>query len=163
MEGVITAAISVAAAVLLVGFPDSPKIYRGFLKPKERDFIVAKINADRGDAEEKEKFDFVNFLRHGLDLKLWGFALLFCMLLIVSYSFAYFLPIILQQGMGFDIAAAQCLVTPPYVAAGILMYTEGWLGDKYKTRAPIMLFNSMLTLIGLPVMAFSNNVAGKYV
>ncbi|KAL2440832.1 High-affinity nicotinic acid transporter [Exophiala dermatitidis] len=163
MEGVITAAISIAAALVLVGFPDSKKLYRGFLNAKERDFVVAKINADRGDAEEKEPFNMGSFLRHGLDIKVWGFALLFCMLLVVSYSFAYFLPIILQKGMGFSTAAAQCLVTPPYVAAGIMMYTEGWLGDKYKTRAPILLFNCVVTLIGLPVMAFSPSMAGKYV
>lgn len=162
MEGILTILVGILAYFILVGFPDGKHKNWRFLNPHETAFVIARIDADRGDAEEKEKFNFARFMSHGLDFKIWGFALIFCMILIVSYSFAYFLPIILQLGMGFSVGASQCLVAPPYFAAGILMFTTGWIGDKYKTRAPILLFNSMVALIGLPVMTFSRNVGAQY-
>jgi sugar phosphate permease len=70
----------------------------------------------------------------------------------VSYAIAYFLPIILSQKMGFSIAAAQCLVAPPYVFAAILMFSTAWVGDKYHMRGPILVFNAIIALIGLPIM-----------
>lgn len=163
MEGVITTAVAIAAAIFLVGFPDNKKLYRGFLTERERQYVLAIINQDRNDAEVKEPFSIKPYLRNGLDLKVWGFGFLFCMLLVVAYSFSYFLPIILQRGMGFSMAAAQCLVTPPYVGAGLMMYFQGWLGDKYKMRAPLLVANCLVTLVGLPVMAFTTNNAGRYV
>ena len=54
--------------------------------------------------------------------------------------------------MGFSIAAAQCLVAPPYVFAAILMYATAWFGDKYHMRGPILVFNAIIGLIGLPIM-----------
>lgn len=72
----------------------------------------------------------------------------------VSYAIAYFLPIILRDGMGFSIAASQCLVAPPYVFAAILMYFTAWVGDKYHTRGPILVFNAIIGLIGLPIMVW---------
>jgi hypothetical protein len=83
-----------------------------------------------------------------LDLKVWGFAWLFMLSATCTYAIAYFLPIILNDGMGFSIAASECLVSPPYVAAAIVMYTWAYLGDKYHIRAPFILINGVLLLIG---------------
>lgn len=162
MEGAITGCIAIAAAILLVSFPDSGKTYWGFLSERELDFVMARINYDRADAGQEEKFVFRTFMAHGLDVKVWGFAFIFCMLSILGFSFAFFLPIILQRGLGFSMAAAQCLVAPPYVTAGVCMYFQAVIGDKYRTRAPILLFNSLVALIGLPVMAFAPTNGAKY-
>jgi MFS family permease len=70
----------------------------------------------------------------------------------VTYAIAYFLPIILREGMGFSIGTSQCLVAPPYVFAAILMYLTAWVGDKYHIRGPILIFNAIIALIGLPIM-----------
>jgi MFS family permease len=64
--------------------------------------------------------------------------------------------------MGFTVGAAQCLVAPPYAFAGIVMYAAGYLGDKYHVRGPIILFNMLLCLIGLPLMGFHKNAAVRY-
>jgi MFS family permease len=64
--------------------------------------------------------------------------------------------------MGFSVGAAQCLVAPPYAFAGIVMYAAGYLGDKYHVRGPIILFNMLLCLIGLPLMGFHKNAAVRY-
>jgi hypothetical protein len=98
---------------LLVPFPDAePEKSWKFLNKREIAFIIARVNADRADVVV-EPFNLVKFLRPGLDLKVWGFAMCFCCLTTVSYALAYFLPIILQGGMGFSVGAAQCLVAPP--------------------------------------------------
>lgn len=64
--------------------------------------------------------------------------------------------------MGFSVGAAQCLVAPPYAFAAIVMYATGWLGDKYHIRGPIILFNMLLCLIGLPIMGFHKDASVRY-
>lgn len=80
----------------------------------------------------------------------------------MTYALAYFLPIILTENMGFSVGASQCLVAPPYAFAAIVMYTTGWIGDKYKMRGPIIIFNMVLCLIGLPIMGFHKSSAVRY-
>lgn len=64
--------------------------------------------------------------------------------------------------MGFSVGAAQCLVAPPYAFAGILMFCTAWVGDRYHTRGPIIVFNCILALIGLPLMGFAKTSAVRY-
>jgi MFS family permease len=64
--------------------------------------------------------------------------------------------------MKFSIAASQCLVAPPYVAAGIAMFGMAVIGDKYRIRAPIVLFNAVLALIGLPLLGYTKNNGLRY-
>lgn len=80
----------------------------------------------------------------------------------MTYALAYFLPIILNVNMKFSIAASQCLVAPPYAFAAIVMYGTGYVGDKYKVRGPLIIFNMILCLIGLPIMGFHSSPAVRY-
>lgn len=68
----------------------------------------------------------------------------------------------LRGQMGFSVGAAQCLVTPPWVFAGIVMGVEAWLCDKQKVRGPIILFNCVMVLIGLPIMGFHPKSSVRY-
>lgn len=81
----------------------------------------------------------------------------------VTYALAYFLPIILTENMGFSVGASQCLVAPPYALAAIVMYTTGYLGDKYRIRGPIIICNMVLCLIGLPIMGWHKSSSVRYV
>jgi hypothetical protein len=113
IEGILTVCVGFMGYCLLVPFPDAnPEKAWSFLNKREVDFIVARVNADRADVTT-EPFNLVKFLRPGLDLKIWGFAMCFCCLTTVSYALAYFLPQILSGGMGFTVGEAQCLVAPP--------------------------------------------------
>lgn len=67
-----------------------------------------------------------------------------------------------MEGMGFGVGAAQCLVAPPYVFAGMVMYSTAWFGDKYHVRAPVLIFNALLCIIGLPMMGFAKGDATRY-
>lgn len=64
--------------------------------------------------------------------------------------------------MGFSVGAAQCLVAPPYVAAAIVMYGCAMLGDKWHLRGPIIVFNAVLGLIGLPLLGYMHNNGVRY-
>lgn len=42
------------------------------------------------------------------------------------------------------------------------MYATGWAGDRYKIRGPIIVFNMLLCLIGLPIMGFHKKASVQY-
>lgn len=70
----------------------------------------------------------------------------------MAYAIGFFLPILLRANMGFNIALSQCLTAPPYAAAGFMMILLGWAGDKWHIRGPLIAANSLLGLIGLPLL-----------
>ncbi|MCJ1361955.1 hypothetical protein MMC16_001056 [Acarospora aff. strigata] len=161
MEGILTCVIGIGGYWFLVDFPDGKHKSWKFLSDREIQFIIDRVERDRGDTK-LEPFTFGKFLRPALDLKIWGFAMCFLCTTTVTYAIAYFLPIILRNGMGFSIAASQCLVAPPYAFAGIVMFCTAWVGDKYHIRGPIVVFNCVLALIGLPLMGFAKQNAVRY-
>ena len=63
MEGVITCAVAIFAAAFIIKFPDEErgKPSWGFLKSQELEFVIDRLNADRGDVEP-EKFSWKKFL-----------------------------------------------------------------------------------------------------
>ncbi|KAJ5110584.1 hypothetical protein N7532_001119 [Penicillium argentinense] len=161
LEGVITGFIGILCFLFLVDFPDRAAKSWRFLSQKESDWIVRRINNDRKDGN-LEAFSLKKFLKPGLDIKIWGFALIFFCLTTVTYAIAYFLPIILMENMGFGVGAAQCLVAPPYVFAGFVMYSTAWVGDRYRVRGVILITNALLCIIGLPMMGFAEGNATRY-
>jgi sugar phosphate permease len=161
IEGLITVVIGVAGYWLLVDFPDSKRATWSFLGQRERDWICARVEADRGDVKAAP-FSLKAYLRVGRDWKVWAYALLFFNTTTTTYALAYFLPIILNRSLGFDVGTSQCLVAPPYVLAGIVMYGTSWFGDKYRIRGPIIVFNMLLVIIGLPIMGFHPDPKLRY-
>ncbi|OAQ60084.1 retrograde regulation protein 2 [Purpureocillium lilacinum] len=170
LQGTLTCIIAFAAYILVLGFPDVKETTCGFhLSNREAAFVVARI-----------EFNFREYLSHALDIKIWGFAALFGLTTVNTYAIAYFLPLILRNGMGFSVAASQCLVAPPYVAAGLTMFLFAYLSDKYRVRSPFILFNGCLLLIGerssvgpesfnislnepgLPLLGFVENTGVRY-
>ncbi|KAF7324581.1 Pantothenate transporter liz1 [Mycena kentingensis (nom. inval.)] len=161
IEGVLTCALAFIGYWLLVDFPDSTRKSWNFLSDRERKFIVAKVEADRGDVKPVP-FNLRNYLATGADWKVWLYAMLFFNTTTITYALAYFLPIILHNTLGFSIAKSQCLVAPPYVLAAIVMYTAGALGDKYHFRGPIIVFNALLCVTGLPIIGWASSAAVRY-
>lgn len=161
IEGTLTCVIGIAGYWLLVDFPDSKRKSWRFLPERERAWVVARVNADRGDAKV-HAFSMASFLRGGMDWKIWAYALVFFNTTTITYALAYFLPVILNESLGFEVGAAQCLVAPPYAFAGFVMFGTGWLGDKYKVRGIPILINMAFCIIGLPIMGFHPNPSVRY-
>ncbi|EFE32304.1 MFS transporter, putative [Trichophyton benhamiae CBS 112371] len=161
IEGVISILVAILSYIFLIDFPDRASGAWGFLNEKELAFVVRRVNRDRGDVHV-EPFTLGRFLRPALDLKIWGFALIFFCSTTVTYAIAYFLPIILVDGLGFGVGESQCLIAPPYAFAAIVMYTSAYVADKYRIRAPVIAVNSLITLIGLPMVGFGKGSALRY-
>ncbi|PMD62712.1 phthalate transporter [Hyaloscypha bicolor E] len=161
IEGTITCALGFAAYIAIVDFPElSPKSWH-FLNHREAAFVVARIEHDRADVKT-EPFILGAYLKHALDSKVWAFAALYMFTTTNSYAIAYFLPIILRDGMGFSVAKAQCLVAPPYCAAAVVMVIQAYYGDKWHLRGPIIVFNAAIGVVGLGLLGYDKNSGVRY-
>jgi hypothetical protein len=118
------------------------------------------VEEDRQDSVVAP-FSLKAYLAAAKDYKIWLFAMLFLDTTTISYALAYFMPVILY-GMGYSVGAAQCLTAPPYVFAGFNMFFCGWLGDKYHIRGPIIVWNMLLCLIGLPIVGWHHSNAWRF-
>ncbi len=78
------------------------------------------------------------------------------------YSIAYFQPIILREGLGFSYAMAQILGSPPYVFAIIASLAMAWVSDKYRTRWPVLVFQSLTGIVGLLVILYPKPAGVRY-
>lgn len=166
MQGVLTCTVALIGFFTIVDFPEYAARGDGFLTLKflnqqEADFVVARIEKDRNDAIA-EKFQLGAYLKTAADLKVWGFAALFGLSTTITYAIAFFLPIILKDGMGFSTALSQILIAPPYALAAIVMFAMAWFGDKWHLRSPFIIANGCLALIGLPLLGFVENVGVRY-
>jgi len=146
---------------MIVDFPEKAPKSWSFLSKKEADFILARIEHDRDDTKV-EPFKLGTYLRNGLDSKVWAFAILYTMTTTNTYAIAYFLPIILRDGMHFSVAAAQCLVAPPYVAAAIVMFIQAYFGDKWHLRGPIIAGNAAMGILGLGLLGYTTHNGVRY-
>lgn len=161
IEGILTCVIAVIGFFTLVDFPDNAQRHKRFLDAREIKWALARINVDRADAVA-EPFSLKRFLTPALEANTWAFGVIFGMSTTVTYSLAYFLPVILNHGLGYSVGASQCLVAPPYAAAGIWMFLSAWIGDKYRIRGPLVAFNAILAIAGVCVLGFAHNLGARY-
>jgi hypothetical protein len=144
--------VAIFAYRFVVDFPENNK----FLTADETRFIIQRLDKDRGDVE-MDRWTWKKFFSYLLTPKLWAFGILFASASTCAYAFAYFLPIILV-GMGFSAINAQLLAAPPYVASFFIAFGLAYIGDKYIIRAPIIMFQSVLTILGLSIVSISNSM-----
>ncbi|KAJ0341534.1 hypothetical protein COL154_005948 [Colletotrichum chrysophilum] len=158
IEGAITVVVCAIGWFTIIDFPTQAG---KFLKPAEQEFIIARINQDRGDAEE-DKIDGAKILHHLKDWRLYFWAFNLMASTLPGYAYSYFLPIILRNGMGFSSTQAQLLSAPPSVLAAIMAYISGWLGDRYKMRGPIIAVHQALTAVGMLITVYGKANGARY-
>ncbi|KGO44234.1 Major facilitator superfamily domain, general substrate transporter [Penicillium expansum] len=149
VEGAITSGICLLGWFIIIDFPTQADT---FLKPEEKEFIIARINNDSGDAEE-DPITMERILHHLKDWKLcvWAFNLMASTL--PGYAYSYFKTVILM-GMGFSNTQSQLLSAPPYIIAAFFTYLGGWLTDKYQIRGPVIAVHQLLTAVGVGFLQF---------
>ncbi|KAH6985250.1 major facilitator superfamily domain-containing protein [Ilyonectria destructans] len=158
IEGAATCVICIVGWFIIVDFPSKAD---KFLSPSEQEFVIRRLNADRGDAIE-DKVTVAVVLHHLKDWKLycWAFNLMASSL--PGYAYSYFLPIILRDGMGYSGTDAMLLSAPPFVIAAILALISGWLGDKLRIRGPIIATHQALTATGMLITVYGKSNAVRY-
>lgn len=163
VQGSITILLGFVTYFWIPHFPENATRTVAFLTPEEVDHVLEHINLDRHDAGKPEEFTLKAILVPFLDPKLYAFAVLFFLLNLVTTALAYFLPIILQSGMGFSTNKAILLSAPPYYYAVIPVLLSSWVGDRFRIRGPVIIFNALCLIIGFCMLGFSSQVTIRYI
>ncbi|OQO06353.1 hypothetical protein B0A48_08942 [Cryoendolithus antarcticus] len=162
VQGLIACMFGLLTRAWIIDFPENAHNSLYFLTPEEQKLAVSRIQRDRKDVEA-EPFTWYAVLRHAGDAKVYAFAVLFFCLNLVSTSLSYFLPIILQNGMGFSADKAILLSAPPYYYAVIPVLLSSFIGDRYNTRGPIIAFNSLCLILGFCLLGFASDTTARYI
>lgn len=158
IEGIATIVAGIAAIFFLADFPESAK----WLSLRERHIALYRVQIDQGQREKVVHLTLKQSLRTLLDWKLGVYCIQYFICASGVYSIAFFQPIILMQGMGFDYAKSQLLSSPPYIAAILLSVAMAWVSDKFHTRWPVLCFQAVTGIVGLAVVAFAKPPGVRY-
>jgi MFS family permease len=159
IEGILTCVVAIVSWFIILDFPDKAE-RTGFLTHSQAAFVLQRIEDDRGDSVA-DPLTWAKFRHHLGDLKLWAFATMFMSTTMPAYAFSYFLPVILL-GMGYSPGAANALSAPPSIAAMFTALAFAWVGDKYRVRAPVIAAQSLLSIIGLMIVAYATDNGARY-
>jgi hypothetical protein len=140
--------------IWMVDFPENSHKSFHFLTAEEQAFAEIRISDDRGDVKAEE-FSYQKCLVQFADPKLYGFCVLFFCQNVISTGLSYFLPIILQSGMGFSSDQSILLSAPPYFYAVIPAIVSSVLGDRYQLRGLVITFNCICTIVGFSMLGKS--------
>ncbi|KAJ6138362.1 Major facilitator superfamily domain general substrate transporter [Penicillium samsonianum] len=157
VEGAITSSICLIGWFIIIDFPTQADT---FLKPEEKEFIIARINNDSGDAEE-DPITIERVIHHLKDWKLYVWAFNLMASTLPGYAYSYFKTVILM-GMGFSNTQSQLLSAPPYIIAAFFTYLGGWLTDKYQIRGPVIAVHQLLTAVGMLITAYGGASGARY-
>lgn len=75
---------------------------------------------------------------------------------------AFFMPIILRNGMGFSYMLSQVLSSPPYFFCCIMTLASGWLSDRYRVRWVFLCGQSLIGIIGLLIILYTQPPGVRY-
>lgn len=163
VQGCITIFFGLITFLWIPEFPENCHKTIHFLSREEIELAIDRINKDRSDAGKPEPFTLRQIFTPFLDVKLYTFSVLFFLLNIVSTALSYFLPIILSNGMGFSSNQAILLSAPPYYYAVIPVLLSSYVGDKYRLRGPVIIFNALCLIVGFAMLGFASQVTVRYV
>ena len=163
VQGAIAILLGLLTYFWIVDFPEESQNSYRFLSKPETEVAVMRIQFDRKDAGKPDTFRISAILVHFLDPKLYAFSALFFLLNLVSTALSYFLPIILQSGMGFSTNQAILLSAPPYYYACIPVLLSSFVGDNLRLRGPVIVFNASCLIIGFCMLGFPSQVTVRYI
>jgi len=52
--------------------------------------------------------------------------------------------------------------TPPYICAAFWIFGQAWVGDKFHLRGPIIIVNSLASIVGLCLLAWTSSTGSQY-
>lgn len=65
--------------------------------------------------------------------------------------------------MGFDTNKAILLSSPPYYYAVVPVLLSSYVGDRYRIRAPVIIFNAICLIVGFCMLGFPSQVTVRYI
>ncbi|EXJ63060.1 hypothetical protein A1O7_03505 [Cladophialophora yegresii CBS 114405] len=157
IEGIATVVAGLVSPIFLVEFPERVK----WLNPRQKYIAQARLQTDQA-ARAYVHPTLRESMRMLLDWKLIIYSIQYFIVASSVYSIAYFQPIILREGMGFSYALAQILGSPPYVFAIIASLAMAWVSDHYRVRWPVLVFQSVIGIVGLLVILYPKPPGVRY-
>ena len=162
VQGATTAFLGVLTYWWMIDFPETAHTSFHFLTESESRTASLRIQHDRGDSKA-DPFTWKKVLIHAKDIKIYGFCTLYFLQNLVSTSMSYFLPIILQGGMGFNTGESILLSAPPYYYAVIPAILSSYIGDKLQLRGPVIVFNCITLIVGFAMLGFTDQVTVRLI
>ncbi|PYI25959.1 MFS general substrate transporter [Aspergillus indologenus CBS 114.80] len=164
VQGLISCVIGILTYWWMVDFPENAHRSFHFLSEAEARVAAQRIRADRDDIMP-DAFSWSKALAPFADLKLYGFACMYFLLNLVSTALNYFLPIILESGMGFSSNDSILLSTPPYYWSVLPVLFTSFVGDSYRIRGPLITFNALCLIAGFLMFGLpsSTQVTVRYI
>ncbi|KAG6887532.1 hypothetical protein C0995_014570 [Termitomyces sp. Mi166 len=174
IEGIITIVIGLITYIFFPEFPDNNR----FLSSEQTKLVLARVQEDRGDAIP-DQMTGEKLLRHLSDWTIWAYAFMLLCATVPAYAIGFFVPIILSS-MGYHLRDSLLLSAPPSLFAVrqvyacflcganfqneqvIFAFGFAYISDRTRKRAPIIAFQTILTIIGLAVTAYSTNNGARY-
>lgn len=162
VQGGCTIVLGIATYWWMLDFPEHSiqrtKYFRDF---QLYNYACGRIVQDRDDLLPTE-FSWRELFINAKDTKVWAFAILFFLQNMVTVALAYFVPIILRDGLGFSANEAIVLSSPPYYFAVVPVLLSSWAADRWKMRGPCIAFNTVCMITGFAVLGFAKSSAARY-
>ncbi|KAG5718617.1 hypothetical protein E4T56_gene16579 [Termitomyces sp. T112] len=156
IEGIITIFVGLITYIFFPDFPDNNR----FLSPEQTKLVLDRVEQDRGDSIP-DQMTREKLRRHMSDWTMWAFALMMLCATVPAYAIGFFVPIILNS-MGYHLRDSLLLSAPPSLFAVIFAFGFAWISDRTRQRALIIAIQTMLTIVGLSVTAYSTNNGARY-
>lgn len=157
VEGIATVVAGLISPLFLIEFPERVT----FLNERQKYVALKRVKLETRGVDILHP-TVKETLRMVADWKLMLYALMYFIQASSVYSLAFFAPIILMQGLGFEYAKAQLLSSPPYVFTIFASLAGAWVSDKIKMRWPVLTFQAVVAIIGLLVVLYAQPPAARY-
>ncbi|KAB5585769.1 permease of the major facilitator superfamily [Coniochaeta sp. 2T2.1] len=148
-EGLISILLGIAAFFLIPAGPTEAK----FLSPEEKVVAVDRLRLDSAGTTEHAKTSMKHVLIALCSPHTLGCGLGFFFGNTTAQSFSVFSPSIIKA-MGYTNTKAQLLSVGPYVVACIISIIVGWLSDRFKKRAVLIICSVPLGIAGFFMLEF---------
>lgn len=149
IEGLMTVFFGLVALVFTPNFPEKAQTW--LLKPKERKYLISKLEASRGMEEKGSAADDVSIWKVLVDWRIHLFTLCFFCCDITASSISAFMTSILTE-LGWTSSRAQVMTMPVWGAGIFFTFVVTWTASRVNFRAPFVLASICCQLIGWAIM-----------
>lgn len=152
--------VGIASRFIIVDFPASHRTT--FLDARQKAWVLRRLQDDVGD-EDKSLVSWAIIWTTVKDWQIWCYSFMYMTGAIGGYGLNLFLPLILQNSLGFSQELAFILVVPPVLFAVVIGAASSWLADRIKRRGPFIVGLGCMALIGFCMVGFLRNPAARLV
>ncbi|KAK8125162.1 MFS general substrate transporter [Apiospora kogelbergensis] len=149
IEGLMTVVFSIPVIIFCPNFPHQAQSW--FLKPTERERVLAHLEASRGVETRSSASDQVSICKVLVDWRIHLFTLCFFCCDITAASMSAFSPTILTE-LGWTNTVAQLMAMPVWASGMVSSFLVTWLASRLNLRTPFVLGAIIFQLVGWIIM-----------